>query len=88
MRNKLIILIVIAFAIYSCSHQKDIQVEAKVWVLVNKIPAYRYGNENTQHDYIWLVWETKEGDKYYERIPDFESSLYPIGRMIVNRDRR
>lgn len=88
MRNKLIILFVIAIALYSCTHEKNIQVEAKVWVLTKKIPAYRYGNEDTKHNYIWLVWKTKEGDTYWERIPDFESSLYPIGRMIVNRDRR
>jgi len=82
------ILFVIAFAIYSCAHEKTIQVESKIWVLVKKIPAYRYGNEDTQHNFIWLVWETKEGDRYFERIPDFESGLYPIGVRITNRDRR
>lgn len=82
------ILLLMAVIAISCSHEKNVQVEATVWVLVKKIPAYRYGNENVYHNYIWLVWETKEGDRYFERIPDFESGLYPIGKRITNRDRR
>lgn len=71
----------------NCAQEKDIQVVCHRWELIAKDPASREVGD-VQVDFVWLVWEDERGVKFRERVSDHDASMYRIGIVIYNRDRR
>ena len=61
------------------------QVKTRLWTLVEKNPAIRFPEYK---DYVWLIWETNNGERYWEKVSEMEAQTYDIGTIIMNRDRR
>ena len=88
MNKYTLMLILLASFVVSCSYERNTQVELNQWTLIKKVPAYRYGNDNTNYSFVWLVWANNHGEKYYERVEDFKAANYHIGDHVSNRDKR
>lgn len=70
--------------LFACSPERDTQVTARLWTLVEKKPAERFPE---YRDYIWLIWESN-GERYWEKVSEKDAETYDIGTIIYNRDRR
>jgi hypothetical protein len=71
----------------SCAIEKDIQVQRREWKLIDKISAVRWTN-NGDGDFVWLVWQTPDGDQRFEKTSIEVATTLPIGTVITNRDKK
>ena len=76
----LIVALLLSTILYSCVHEKEIQVKRCEWILISKPTTEMYGKQG------WLYeWKTCDGIYKHE----FTQSDYAVlGQYIINRDNR
>jgi len=82
--KKMLLIILISLSL-QCSHEREIQIQvrAEVWILVDKDPALREGD----NDFVWLIWENQYRIQFREKVDERHADYFPIGLKVVNRTR-
>jgi hypothetical protein len=84
------LIFVLVVALSSCfptRGSKEKEVEATIWILVDKELASRFV-DGRWVEYVWLIWRTKDNDLKREKVLAQIADGYLIGTRVVNRDSR